>query len=385
MAISDVSLTAGMRGNLVSLQGTVDLLNRTQERLSSGKKVNSALDNPISYFTAEAHMGRANDISALKDAMGEAVQTIKAADNGISAITDLIDSAKALAKSALGASKNQVKVTIGSVSAGATVTIGGTGYGAVASTATASATQFNISDDAATTASNMAALINGATESTDISASVSGTTLILEAKSSTVAITQASQAMTTGSNGFTVQTDTNNKEVFSERAALAEQYNTIVSQLDSLANSSGYKGTNLLQDENLNVTFEGTSLTVKGFSASAADLNMSTQASTVGGADASFGWTLNSDIQSDVGKLDNAISTLRSEASKLSSNLSIINVQQEFSTNLVNTLTEGADKLTLADMNEEGANMLMLQTRQALGSTALSLSAQAAQSVLRLF
>jgi flagellin-like hook-associated protein FlgL len=385
MAINDVSLTAGMRGNLVSLQGTVELLNRTQERLSTGKSVNSALDNPISFFTAQAHMGRASDLSTLKDAMGEAVQTIKAADAGIMAVTDLIESAKAVAKNALAANKNQVKITVGSITAGTTIEVGGTTYTAVASNATATSTQFNIANDASTIASNVAALINGQAESgTDMVASAQGTTLTVEAKLSTVAVTQAS-AVITGGTGFTTQTDTNGKDVFSERAALAEQYNNIMTQLDAVANSSGYKGTNLLRDDNLNVAFEGTSLTVKGFSATASDLKVSTKATTTGGADDFFGWTLNTDVNTDLGKLDNAISTLRSEASKLSSNLSMINIQQEFSTNLINTLTEGADQLTLADMNEEGANMLMLQTRQALGSTALSLSAQAAQSVLRLF
>ncbi len=90
-------------------------------------------------------------------------------------------------------------------------------------------------------------------------------------------------------------------------------------------------------------------------------------------------------LTTSVTALDDALVTLRSESSKLSGNLSIITVRQEFSTNMINTLTEGSDKLTLADANEEGANMLMLQTRQTLSTTALSLSAQAAQSVLRLF
>ena len=80
-----------------------------------------------------------------------------------------------------------------------------------------------------------------------------------------------------------------------------------------------------------------------------------------------------------------ATNKLNTESAKLSSSLSIINIRQDFSTNMINTLTEGADKLTLADMNEEGANMLMLQTRQSLGTTSLSLASQAAQAVLRLF
>ena len=79
------------------------------------------------------------------------------------------------------------------------------------------------------------------------------------------------------------------------------------------------------------------------------------------------------------------MTTLRTESSKLSNNLSIITARQEFTQGMINTLKDGAAGLTNADMNEEGANMLMLQTRQALGTTSLSLASQAAQSVLRLF
>jgi len=378
MAINDISLTAGMRSNLVSLQGTVDLLNRTQGRLASGKKVNTALDNPINFFTAQAHMQRASDIAALKDGMGEAIQTIKAADAGIQGITSLIESAKALAQSALQANTNQVKVNVGTVTAGTVITIGGTAYTATAAGVTAGANEFNVGSDAAGTASNLTSLINSTAETTDMTAVVNGTAVTLQAKSSSVALTQASDAAVGGS-GFTVDST-----VTSDRATLAKQYNTIMGQIDALANSSGYKGTNLLKDDNLNVAFEGSSLTVQGFSATASDLGANATATTASGG-ASFPWALNSDIQSDYSKLDTSLGKLRSESQKLSSSLSIVNVRLDFSTNMVKTLTEGADKLTLADMNEEGANMLMLQTRQSLGTTALSLSAQAAQSVLRLF
>jgi flagellin len=122
------------------------------------------------------------------------------------------------------------------------------------------------------------------------------------------------------------------------------------------------------------VKFEGTVLTVGGFDATAGGLGVN--AAT---------WTTGGDIDADLVLLDDALSTLRQESSQMSGNLSIITVRQEFSTNMIDTLTDGADKLTLADANEEGANMLMLQTRQSLSTTALSLSAQAAQSVLRLF
>lgn len=385
MAINDVTLTAGMRANLVSLQGTVDLLNRTQNRLSTGKKVNTALDNPVSFFAAQALNARANNISALKDSMGQAVQTIQNADSGITAITSLVDQAKALAQSALAASKNTVKVSVGSVVAGDVITIGGTAYTAVASNVTATSTQFNVADDASTTAGNLAALINSTAESgTDMQATLSGTTISLTAKLATVAVTSAANVVTVGGT-FTIQTDINSKDVFSERARLAASYNSIMSQIDAVANSAGYQGTNLLANDTLNVTFESSSLAVKGFSATASDLKLSTQATTTGGADVYFGWALNSDINTDLGKIDSAYSTLKSGASQLSSNLSIVNTQLAFSTTMVNTLTSGADKLTLADMNEEGANMLALNTKNSLGTTALSLSSQAAQSVLRLF
>ena len=96
-------------------------------------------------------------------------------------------------------------------------------------------------------------------------------------------------------------------------------------------------------------------------------------------------WALVSNIKFDIGNLDKGVGKLQEESSKLTAAISVISVQQDFSTTKINLLTKGADNLTAADANEEGANMLMLQTRQSLSTTALSLSAQASQSVLRLF
>jgi flagellin-like hook-associated protein FlgL len=90
-------------------------------------------------------------------------------------------------------------------------------------------------------------------------------------------------------------------------------------------------------------------------------------------------------IQTAIDGLEEATASLRTEAKVLANNLSIITAREEFSAQMINTLGDGAAKLTEADMNEEGANMLMLQTRQALGTTSLSLASQAAQGVLRLF
>ena len=270
MAISDISLSAGMRKNLISLQNTVNLLDRTQTRLASGKKVNSALDNPTNYFAAQAHMNRASDLTARKDGMSEAIQLTKAADAGIEGINGLIDSAKGLTQAA---------------------------------------------------------------------------------RSATVA----------------------------DRVSLAAQFDSLMSQLDDLAADSGYKGKNLLAAENVTVEFNedgSNTLTVTGFTATSAGLGITAAAND---------WAAEADIDAAVTDLDSALNSLRSESAKLASNLSVITTRLDFTTDMINTLVEGADNLTLADMNEEGANMLMLQTRQALGTTALSLSSQAAQSVLRLF
>lgn len=409
MAVNDVSLTAGMRSNLVSLQGTVTLLNRTQERLSTGKKVNTALDNAVNFFTASSHMSRASNLNSLKDAMGEAIQAIKAADKGISAITSLIDQAKALGESAKGATKNQVKIQFSTITEGDTIVVGGASYTAATGTSLTTFdpnTMFVAVSDMATTVSNLAKLINTNDETSaaagtgdyDMKAIASGSTLILETKSNTVAMTEGNKASfyTVATAGEqTALTDTSGNNVFSARKTLGEQYSDIMAQIDAIAGSSGYKGTNLLMNEDLTVSFEQSALNVAGFSATASDLGLSVVASTDvtgvgagGGVQSSgtgWGWSLNIEVTQDLGKLEIAKSTLQSEAAKLSNNLGLITIQLDFTTNIANTLVEGADKLTLADMNEEGANMLMLQTRQSLGTTALSMSSQAAQSVLRLF
>jgi len=161
-----------------------------------------------------------------------------------------------------------------------------------------------------------------------------------------------------------------------ELAAKVTQYNTLMDQLDDLKADAFYKGKNLLNAETMTVRFGNNhTLSVTGFNGTAAGLSL----------DATASWSSESTIQTSIDKITNALTTLRVESSKLSSNLSIVNTRDEWISSIAATLQTGADKLTLADTNEEGANMLMLQTRQSLSTSALSMSAQAAQSVLRLF
>ena len=110
--MSDISLTASMRTNLLSLQNTQSLMDTTQERLSTGKKVNSAIDNPSSYYTAQNLTNRASDLEGLLDSMGQGIQTIKAANEGIEAITSFVQQAKAVANTARDtAAKSQIEST----------------------------------------------------------------------------------------------------------------------------------------------------------------------------------------------------------------------------------------------------------------------------------
>src|ERR671928_1874815 len=115
--MSNIVLSASVRQNLLSLQSTADLLATTQERLATGKKVNTALDNPTNFFTAQGLDNRASDISNLLDGIGNGVQVLQAANTGITSLQSLVDSAKSIANQALQtavgySTKSNVSATI---------------------------------------------------------------------------------------------------------------------------------------------------------------------------------------------------------------------------------------------------------------------------------
>ena len=273
--MSDIVLTAGVRSNLLQLQKTAELITTTQTRLATGKKVNSALDNPINFFTAQGLSNRANDLNNLLDSMSNGISTIQAANNGITSITKLVQSAQAL----------------------------------------------------------------------------------------------ASQAQQTNDTAV--------------RANLAVQYDSILSQIDQLAKDSGFNGINLLDSTN------SSNLVVTLNESGTSSVTITAVDFTVAGAlainNSANNWGSTADITAASADLTAALTTLRSQAQSFGSNLSTVQIRQDFTKAMINTLTSGADNLTLADTNEEGANLLALQTRQQLSTTALSLASQAAQAVLRLF
>ncbi len=157
----------------------------------------------------------------------------------------------------------------------------------------------------------------------------------------------------------------------------SKQYQEILNQYDALIKDANYKGINLLQPEKLTVKFNEdntAALEVIG-----KDMSSKALGFTI------FEWQTQGDINKSIEELTSAINSIRNYSSELGNNYNIITTRQDFTDNLINILTEGADKLTLADMNEESANMLALQTRQQLAINSLSLASQASQSILKLF
>ena len=108
---NDVVLSAALRNNLLSLQNTQKAIDTHQTRLATGKKVNSALDNPTSFFTSASLQNRAGDLNSLLDSIGQAIQTLNATDQGLTSLTTLVQSAKSIATQALGATKGTVNYT----------------------------------------------------------------------------------------------------------------------------------------------------------------------------------------------------------------------------------------------------------------------------------
>jgi flagellin-like hook-associated protein FlgL len=270
-----IALSAGVRSNLLTLQNTSKSISTTQTRLSSGLKVNSALDDASAYFTSVALNNRASDLAGLKSDIDLAISTIESAINGIDGITELVQQAKGL----------------------------------------------------------------------------------------------ANQAKATG--------DTN------EKSTLAVQFNALLTQIDDLANDASFNGTNLIQatPDDLTVEFneDGSSdLTISG-------LDSTTAASGLNIGVATGAFANDSNVDTALSSLNSALTELRTNAATLGSNSTVLQTRISFTSDLVNTLETGSGKLTLADLNEESANLLALQTRQQLGINSLSLASQSERSILGLF
>ncbi len=377
--MADISLTASMRSNLLSLQQTQDLMDMTQERLSTGKKVNSAIDNPSSYYTAQSLTNRASDLNALLDSMGQGIQTIQAANEGIEAITEFVQQAKAIANTARDNATVKGATSSGTYTAAddtqnITVKIDGVADQDIEVT-------LADTDTLEQAATKIATALNDGTDGVKDAEDtvIGGFTATVENGQIKISNSKGIVANVSGTiSGITFNGEIGN----STRTTSMKQYNEILDQIDQLAKDSGYKGVNLLQGNDLKVVFNedrSSYLTINGTFADTSDKGLKISRAE--------DWTNpdNEAIDASISELENAITSLRNMASEFGNNYSIVENRENFTESLINVLEEGSDKLTLADMNEESANMLALQTRQQLAINSLSLASQAAQSVLSLF
>lgn len=584
MATDKVALTASMRSNLLSLKNTQKMFDKTQDRLSTGYKVNSAMDNPSSYFTAQSLNSRADDLSSLLDSIGQAISTLQTADEGITSLQDFVEQAKSIANSArdtanvsastkstikfdkdalksqkvvgeaipnatAGDADNNIpadsmvirygdstkitgttnvqedtllsgiglgtlvdgdasikvdgkeyKIVTGATNkmetgsyakdsifkvtnVGTSETTGNKVYtfedaagntfnadiaeiadldagnfvktttavtqtvtedgkttvtgGTFAKDATATAATATMADAATITVNKnadleefakvletmigsdkfSASIVDGnmvfATKDTtsieitgkfkDAFGMDEGVKITVEADDTAESLRQRIDAL----EGIAAEFDNDGRLVIkseqgddmvisgslaeklgvngavtngnNERATYASQFNKVLIQINELVQDTSYKGINLLKGDDLTVVFNESrtsNLELKGVTFDAQGL---------GFTDAINDWKDTASIDTALDQITKATSLLRAQASEFGQNLSTVQIRQDFTENMINNLQTGADKLTLADMNEESANLLALQTRQQLATNSLSMANQAAQSVLSLF
>jgi flagellin-like hook-associated protein FlgL len=443
--MANTILTAGVRQNLLSLQQTTAEQGVIQNRLATGKRVNSAIDNPVNFFTSLGLNDRAGELRGLLDGISNGVQTITAASQGIDSITKLVQSLQSTIKQAQadaaanrpsksgaadvlataaevtatsGKSRKDIALDkrIGEAGAAAAATATDTGHlidtttnTNLALTVSAGSTTYTVDLAATSTVRDLVNSINSsgiATATVDDQGRLSVTGL----GSSTLRVglgagTSAANARTNASSAtnqnvaiglLVADGDTAGAGIVASggnstvRSNLIKQFNDLSAQIDQLAKDAGYNGKNLLNGDRLSIIFNektGTNqskLDIQGETLTAANLGVLT---AVSGTALTGQFNIQDDVSlnSVADTLTSALTSLRSISSTLGSNLSVVQTRQDFTKNLVNTLTTGADNLVLADSNEEGAKLLALNTRQQLSQTALSLASQADQGVLRLF
>jgi flagellin len=410
--MSGIVLSAAVRQNLLSLQSTAELLSTTQNRLASGKKVNTALDNPTNFFTAQGLDNRASDINNLLDAISNGVQVLQAANTGLTSLQKLVDTAKSIANqvlqtttgytqkasatslaptgaAALGVAGTATDLTNGGTNSLATKTFVFTAATGTQTTITLGTAAGNVNSIAAFNTALAAAGLgltaslasNGSITLTSTNDNASQTlTTGTTAAANNIAISGSDTATLVTPTGGTAGAPLADPNSQATRASLVAQYNNIIAQITTTSQDASFNGINLLFGDDLKLTFNETgksTLNIPGVTYDAAGLGLGP---LVAGTD----FLDNSSANAVIAKVSAASNQLRSEASSLGSNLSIVQIRQDFAKNLINVLQTGSANLTLADSNEEAANSQALSTRQSIAVSALALSNQSQQSVLQL-
>ncbi|WID97612.1 flagellin [Bosea vestrisii] len=462
--MANTILSNGVRNNLLTLQQTTAQQGVIQNRLATGRKVNSAIDNPVNYFTSVSLNDRSSQLTGLLDGISNGIQTIQAASKGIDGITKLVQSLQSTVKQAQadaaqnrptkagGALATQAEVVLTSkslkdlaldkklvddnlaVANGATATYSGNlGIAAPAAgdsqvlaiSVKSGANTYTASFNAAnTTVRDLVNEINksgiasafvdekgqlnvkgtgsedvefGLGQATFTPAAAGAPTPAEFAAAGIPAVTDAQSAASEnvaigfalGDNAAGTTTIKGAAITSAVRSNLIDQFNDLRNKIDDLAKDSSYNGINLLSGDRLSIVFNEktgknqTKLDIQGSNITADNLGIPRAINTQLAGFINF--QNDADLEKATTALTGSLTSLKSLASTLGSNLSVAQTRQDFTKELSNVLITGAGNLVLADPNEEGASLLALNTRQQLSQTALSLANQADQGVLRLF
>lgn len=388
--MADVTLSAAVRSSLLSLQNTTKLIEQTQNRLSSGLRVNGPVDDPVAFFQSKTLSDRARDFSEKKSGIDQGISTLTASLDAVEGIENIVQQLKGIALSAKSATtasqlttlvtqfndlRNQVNFLAADAQYQGLNLVEGTGTTLTVNLSTDTANVLNVDSvdlrvDPTGLAVRKAVAATGNASGLDFSfSSLTGQVVSV---AGSITVTYAAAASLT----------------FASAGAYDFSYGTGTITIN--VGTVGITSASYLVGDTLSA---GAALTLTLSSAGSATGNVAVTGLTAGNqitftaitGQTVFGLNFAAEYNGMVTNLDAALTTLRSNAQKLGTNVALLQTRLEFTENYVNTLQTGADKLTLADLNEEGANLLALQTRQQLGISALSFAGQAEQSILALF
>lgn len=390
--MSDVTLTSSVRQNLLSLQSTTDLIGRTQNRLSTGLRVSSAIDDPVAFFQAKSLQDRASDFEEKKSGIDQGISTLTAATDAVTGIESLVQQLKGLATNAKSATTateianivtqfNDLRTQINNLAADATYQglnlVGGTG----------STLSVNFSNDTASVLSVASVDITAGNQGLSV-AKVSAIDTGAKISLSGPAVS-AGTFTTAGTVTFTVagtsshtlaNADTFSVNLGTQAFTVTVNSSTTAGGVTAAGGGGLSAGTYSVGDTIVFTLESGGGSAAKGLIIGATSVTVTEQAAV-----RVIGVGTTTELTSRIANLDSALTTIRSRAQTLGANVAILNTRLDFTKSYVNTLTAGAGKLTLADLNEEGANLLALQTRQQLGIQSLAFAGQSEQAILGLF
>jgi flagellin len=385
--MSDVVLSSATRSSIIALQQIAKRMDMLQTRLATGKRVNSASDDPAAFFTSMAMNARSATLNSLLTNMATAQGAVDATNKGIAAIQSLLSSAQNVANQALQSANTLVTVTGNNSTALTTGTAiassGGSstkfkaGDTVTVNDGTTTGTYTAVNNDTVQTVLNA---INNTANLKAVASLNSAGQIQLQATASvniTIGGTLNGSGTLNGIIGLTAGTTTFTAN--SLRQNLATQFDALRTQIDQAAQDTGFNGVNLLTSGSLSVTFNETGsskLTITGAQLTSSGLGV---AATTGQFQA------DTDVNAALSNVTKALTTMQTQSALFGSNASIVQTRTDFTKAMINALNDGADALVATDTNADGAALLALQTRQQIATMALSMAHGQDSTALRLF